>query len=84
MMRRAPADASIHAATGGSQFVPLGFGQKARDADMAFSMGSKGDAYDSAVAESVCATLEKEFVHPESWLTKRELIGEVSDPIEIR
>jgi len=45
-------------------------------------MGSKGDCYDNAVAESFFATLKKELVHRRSWPTRRELIGEVFEYIE--
>ena len=45
-------------------------------------MGSKGGAYDNAVAESFFATLKKELVHRRSWPTRRELIGEVFEYIE--
>jgi putative transposase len=34
------------------QYVSLAFGQKARDAGIAISMGSRGDCFDNAVAES--------------------------------
>jgi transposase InsO family protein len=64
------------------QFVSLAFGQKARDAGIAVSMGSKGCAYDNAVAESFFATLKKELVHRRSWRTRRELISEVFEFVE--
>ena len=41
--RRRPAPGLIHHSDQGSQFVSLAFGQKARDAGIAVSMGSKGD-----------------------------------------
>jgi putative transposase len=50
--RRRPEPGLIHHSDQGSQYVALGFGQQARDAGIAVSMGSKGDAYDNAVAES--------------------------------
>jgi putative transposase len=65
-----------------AQYVSLGFGQAARDAGIAVSMGSKGCAYDNAVAESFFATLKKELVHRRSWPTRRELIGEVFEYVE--
>jgi len=46
-------------------------------------MGSRGDCYDNAVAESFFATLKKELVHRRSWPTKAELRVEVFDYIEI-
>jgi putative transposase len=45
--RRRPAPGLIHHSDQGSQHVSLTFGQAARDAGIARSMGSKGDCYDS-------------------------------------
>jgi putative transposase len=67
----------------GSQFVSLAFGQQARAAGIAQSMGSKGDCFDNAVAESFFATLKKEFVHRRSWPSKAELRTEIFDYIEV-
>jgi putative transposase len=67
----------------GSQFVSLAFGQKARAAGIAQSMGSRGDCFDNAVAESFFATLKKELIHRRSWPTKDELRSEVFDYIEV-
>jgi len=66
----------------GSQFVSLAFGQKARAAGIAQSMGSRGDCFDNAVAESFFATLKKELINRRSWPTKAELRTEVFDYIE--
>jgi putative transposase len=63
------------------QFVSLAFGQKARDAGIAVSMGSKGCAYDNAVAE-LLRHPKKELVHRRSWPTRRELISEVFEFVE--
>ena len=65
-----------------AQYVSLGFGQAARDAGIAISMGSRGDAYDNAVAESFFATLKKELIHRQSWPTRRELGAAVFEYIE--
>ena len=80
--RRRPAPGLIHHSDQGSQYVSLAFGQSARDAGIARSMGSKGDCYDNAVAESFFATLKKELVHRRSWPTRRELTSEVFEYIE--
>jgi putative transposase len=80
--RRSPDPGLIHHSDMGSQYVSLGFGQKARQAGIAVSMGSKGCAYDNAVAESFFATLKKELVHRRSWPTRRELISEVFEFVE--
>jgi len=64
------------------QYVSLAFGQTARAAGIAQSMGSRGDCYDNAVAESFFATLKKELVDRRSWPHKHELRSEVFDYIE--
>ena len=45
-------------------------------------MGSRGDAYDNAVAESFFATLKKELIHRQSWPRRRELGSAVFEYIE--
>jgi putative transposase len=80
--RRRPQPGLIHHSDQGSQYVALGFGQQARDAGIAVSMGSKGDAYDNAVAESFFATIKKELVHRQSWPSRRDLSSAVFEYIE--
>ena len=46
-------------------------------------MGSRGDCFDNAVAESFFATLKKELVDRRSWPEKAELRTEIFDFIEI-
>jgi putative transposase len=82
LMRRRPDRGLIYHSDQGSQFVALDFGKKARAAGIAQSMGSRGDCYDNAVAESFFATLKKELIHRRSWPTKAELRLEVFDYIE--
>ena len=82
LRRRNPKPGLIHHSDQGSQYVSLAFGQQARKAGIALSMGSTGDAYDNAVAESFFATLKKELVNRRTWPTKRELIGEVFSYVE--
>lgn len=80
--RRRPGPGLVHHSDQGSQFVSLAFGQRARDAGIAVSMGSRGDCDDNAVAESFFATLNKELVHRHSWPTRRELISEGFELVE--
>jgi putative transposase len=72
----------IHHSDQGSQFVSLAFGQAAGEAGVARSMGSRGDCFNNAVAESFFATLKKELVHRRSWPTRRELSSEVFAYVE--
>jgi putative transposase len=83
LARRRPSRGLIWHSDQGSQFVALDFGKKARAAGIAQSMGSRGDCYDNAVAESFFATIKKELIHRQAWPTKAELRLEVFDYIEI-
>ena len=83
LARRRPAPGLIWHSDQGSQFVSLAFGQQARAAGIAQSMGSRGDCFDNAVAESFFATLKKELIHGRSWPTKAELRTEVFEYIEV-
>jgi putative transposase len=82
LAQRRPDPGLIWHSDQGSQFVSLAFGQQARAAGIAQSMGSKGDCYDNAVAESFFATLKKELIHRRPWPIKAELRTEVFDDIE--
>lgn len=82
LARRRPAPGLVHHSDMGSQYVSLTFGQQARDAGIAVSMGSKGDAYDNAVAESFFATIKKELVHRQPWPSRRDLSSAVFEYIE--
>lgn len=52
----------IHHSDQGSQYGALAFGQRCRELGVRPSMGSRGDAYDNAMAESFFATLECEVL----------------------
>lgn len=81
--RREPETGLVIHSDQGSQYVSLAFGQAARQAGIARSMGSRGDCWDNAVAESFFATLKKELVRRRSWPEKAELRSAVFDYIEI-
>ena len=83
LAHRRPAPGLIWHSDQGSQFVSLAFGQQARAAGIAQSMGSRGDCFDNAVAESFFATIKKELIHRRSWPTRAELSTEVFDYIEV-
>jgi putative transposase len=82
LARRRPEPGLIHHSDQGGQLVSLAFGRAARDAGIAVSMGSRGDAYDNAVAETFFATLKKELVNRRSWPPRLELQSAVFDYIE--
>ena len=82
LARRRPQPGLIHHSDHGSQYVSLAFGRAARDAGIAVSMGSRGDAYDNAVAETFFATLKKELVNRRTWPDRLELQSAVFEYIE--
>lgn len=83
MARRQPQAGLIHHSDRGSQYVSLVFGQRCRQAGIAQSMGSRGDAYDNAVKESFFASLEKDLLRRHSFRTRQEARTEVFDYIEV-
>jgi putative transposase len=70
---RRPDTGLVHHSDRGGQYVSLIFGQTARAAGIAVSMGAKGCALDNAVCEAFFATLKKELTRRRSWPTRREL-----------
>ena len=53
----------IHHSDRGCQYTSYAFGKRCRDMDVIPSMGSVGDTYDNAMAESFFATLERELLN---------------------
>lgn len=82
LWQRRPDPGLVHHSDRGGQYVSLIFGQTARDAGIAMSMGAKGCALDNAVAESFFATLKKELTRRRSWPSRRELQSAVFAWIE--
>jgi putative transposase len=46
-----------------AQYASLAFGATLRDSGVMASMGSRGDAFDNAAAESFMATIKKELIY---------------------
>ena len=55
-------EAVVHHSDQGCQYTSLAFGARCRKWDVALSMGSVGDCFDNAMAESFFATLECELL----------------------
>ena len=68
--RRRPAPGAIHHSDQGSQDASLAFGQRLREAGLLGSMGSRGDCFDNALAESFFATLECELLARQRFPTR--------------
>jgi len=72
----------IHHSDHGSQYTSIEFGKRCREAGVRPSMGSVGDAYDNAMAESFFATLECELLDRRRFKTQAEARMAVFEFIE--
>jgi putative transposase len=82
VQRRRPKPGLVHHSDQGSQYVALLFGERCREIGIHRSMGSKGDCFDNAVAESFFATLEKDLLRRRSFATRQDARTAVFDYIE--
>lgn len=62
----------IHHSDQGSQYTSVAFGERCKKMGVRPSMGTVGDAYDNAMAESFFASLECELIDRKTWQTKTE------------
>lgn len=62
----------IHHSDQGSQYTSLAFGNRRRETGVRPSMGSVGDAYDNAMAESFFSTLECELLARRRFASQAE------------
>lgn len=71
LLTRKP-DAVIHHSDQGCQYTSLAFGHRCGEFGVRPSMGTVGDAYDNAMAESFFASLEHELLARRSFKSKAE------------
>jgi len=71
-----------HHSDHGSQYTALQYGNRLKTVGILGSMGSVGDAYDNAVAESFFSTLQTELLDTKTWQTRAELRMAVFEYIE--
>ena len=71
LQRRRPGEV-IHHSDQGCQYTSAAFAKHCLQAGVTRSMGTVGDAYDNAMAESFFATLECELIDRRSWHTRAE------------
>jgi len=79
---RRPDGGLIHHSDHGSQYTSYVFGRRMRDAGLLGSMGSVGDCYDNAAAESFFATLQTELLDRRSWPTRKALANAIFEYLE--
>ena len=80
--RRPPKHQTIAHSDHGSQYTSWAFGRRLRHAGLLGSMGTIGDAYDNAVAESFFHTLQLELLDEHHWASRQQLALAIFDWIE--
>jgi len=70
--QRKPQRGVIHHSDQGSQYTSIAFGERCKKMGVRPSMGTVGDAYDNAMAESFFASLECELIDRRSFKSKTE------------
>ena len=57
----------IHHSDRGSQYVSIRYTERLAEAGIEPSVGSKGDSYDNALAETINGLYKAELIHRQSW-----------------
>ena len=67
-------DALIHPSDRGSQYVSIRSSERLAEAGIEPSVGSRGDSYDNALAETINGLYKTELIHRRApWKTKESL-----------
>jgi putative transposase len=82
LWRRRPPEGGIVHSDHGTQYTSWAFGRRLRAAGLLGSMGTVGDAYDNAVAESFFSTLQRELLDRQHWSTRQQLASAIFEWIE--
>jgi putative transposase len=80
---RRPDAGLIHHSDHGGQYTSLLFGERCQAVGIRCSMGSVGDCYDNAMAESFFATLECELLARQTFRTQNEARTALFEYIEV-
>ena len=62
-VRKGPFDRLVHHSDRGAQYLSIRYTERLAEAGIATSVGSRGDSYDNALAESVNGLYKAELVH---------------------
>ena len=63
----------IHHSDRGSQYVSIRYSERLAEAGVELSVGSKGDSYDNALAETINGLYKAEVIHRRSWSTRESV-----------
>ena len=65
--------ALIHHSDRGSQYVSIRYSERLAEAGIEPSVGSRGDSYDNALAETINGLYKAEVIHRRSWPTRESV-----------
>lgn len=65
--------ALIHHSDRGSQYVSIRYSERLAEAGIEPSVGSKGDSYDNALAETINGLYKAEVIHRRSWPSRESV-----------
>jgi putative transposase len=82
LWRRHHAQGTIVHSDHGTQYTSWAFGRRLRAAGLLGSMGTVGDAFDNAVAESFFGTLQLELLDRHHWQSRQQLAAAIFEWIE--
>ncbi len=63
----------IHHSDRGSQYVSIRYSERLAEAGVEPSVGSVGDSYDNALAETISGLYKAEVIHRRSWRTREQV-----------
>ena len=63
----------VHHSDRGSQYVSIRYSERLAEAGIESSVGSKGDSYDNALAETINGLYKAEVIHRRSWPTRESV-----------
>jgi len=64
-------DGLVHHSDRGSQYLSIRYSERLAEAGIEPSVGSKGDSYDNALAETINGLYKAEVIHRRPWKTKQ-------------
>ena len=63
----------VHHSDRGSQYVSIRYGERLAEAGIEPSVGSRGDSYDNALAETINGLYKAELIHRRTWKTRESV-----------
>ena len=63
----------VHHSDRGSQYVSIRYSERLAEAGIEPSVGSKGDSYDNALAETINGLYKAEVIHRQAWRSRQQV-----------